>query len=190
MLRGYPESAGKRVAAGVVALDEREHHRGRDQARHGVDARVGVGGFQNFDASLSTPQVVEKRLAYMTPEWKAAFKYAVTLGDSLGMEEAIASSPGWSETGGPWVPPSQGMKKYVWSETSVTGGQALPGAPAHPPTNTGPFQNFVDRGSTEARREKGLDTAVLRRRRRRRLPPSFGGRADRGASSENDGQRQ
>ena len=38
--------------------------------------RVGLGGFQNFDAALATPQVVEKRLAYMTPEWKAAFKHA------------------------------------------------------------------------------------------------------------------
>jgi hypothetical protein len=60
--------------------------------------------------------------AYMTPEWKEAFKYATTLADRLGLEEAIAGSPGWSETGGPWVPPSQGMKKYVWSETSVEGG--------------------------------------------------------------------
>jgi alpha-L-rhamnosidase len=29
--------------------------------------RVGLAGFQNFDAALCTPQVVEKRLAYMTP---------------------------------------------------------------------------------------------------------------------------
>ena len=36
--------------------------------------RVGIGGFQNFDAALTTPQVVEKRLVYMTPEWKDAFK--------------------------------------------------------------------------------------------------------------------
>ena len=36
--------------------------------------RAGLGGFQNFDASLMTPQVVDKRLAYMTPEWKDAFK--------------------------------------------------------------------------------------------------------------------
>src|ERR1035437_3833577 len=28
--------------------------------------RVGIGGFQNFDASLDTPLVVEKRLVYMT----------------------------------------------------------------------------------------------------------------------------
>jgi len=64
--------------------------------------RVGLGGYQNFDAALSTPQVVPKRLAYMTPEWKDAFKYAVVLGDQLGLEEAIAGSPGWSESGGPW----------------------------------------------------------------------------------------
>jgi hypothetical protein len=77
--------------------------------------RAGLGGFQNFDAAMSTPQVVDKRLAYMTPEWKDAFKYATTLADQLGLEEAIAGSPGWSETGGPWVPASEAMKKYVWS---------------------------------------------------------------------------
>jgi len=104
--------------------------------------RVGVGGFHNFDAALDTPQVVDKRLAYMTPEWKDAFRYATTLADQLGMEEAIAGSPGWSESGGPWVPPAQGMKKYVWSETFVEGEKHFSGKLAHPPSNTGAFQNL------------------------------------------------
>ena len=104
--------------------------------------RVGLAGFQNFDAALSTPQVVDKRLAYMTPEWQHAFKYATTLADQLGMEEAIAGSPGWSESGGPWVPPSQGMKKYVWSETLVEGGTPFNGKLTAPPSNTGAFQNI------------------------------------------------
>jgi hypothetical protein len=104
--------------------------------------RVGLGGFQNFDAALSTPQVVDKRLAYMTPEWKDAFKYATILADQLGMEEAIAGSPGWSESGGPWVPASQGMKKYVWSETFVEGGKPFEGTLTHPPSNTGAFQDL------------------------------------------------
>src|SRR5437588_124107 len=30
--------------------------------------RVGLGGFQNFDAALSTPKLVDQRLVYMTPE--------------------------------------------------------------------------------------------------------------------------
>ena len=76
--------------------------------------RIGIGGFQNFDAALNTPKFVDKRLVYMTPEWKDAFKYATTLADQLGLEEAIAGSPGWSESGGPWVKPQQGMKKFVW----------------------------------------------------------------------------
>ena len=104
--------------------------------------QVGLAGFQNFDAALQTPQVVQHRLAYMTPEWKDAFKYATTVADQLGMEEAIAGSPGWSESGGPWVPPSEGMKKYVWSTTLVEGGKPFTGTLAHPPENTGAFQNI------------------------------------------------
>jgi hypothetical protein len=122
--------------------------------------RVGIGGFQNFDAALSTPQVVDHRLAYMTPEWKDAFKYATTLADQFGMEEAIAGSPGWSETGGPWVPPSEAMKKYVWSETLVEGGKPFTGTLAHPPTATGKFQNTPATG-TFKEPEFYADSAVI-----------------------------
>jgi len=103
--------------------------------------RVGIGGFQNFDAGLSTPQIVEKRLIFMTPEWKDAFRFTTELADSLGLEMAIAGSPGWSESGGPWVPPADGMKKYVWSETRVKGGQPFEGTLPRPPSTTGTFQN-------------------------------------------------
>jgi hypothetical protein len=104
--------------------------------------RVGIGGFQNFDAALNTPQVVEKRLVYMTPEWKDAFRYAAALADQLGLEMAIAGSPGWSESGGPWVPPAQAMKKYVWSETRLEGGRPFTGVLPKPPATTGPYQNI------------------------------------------------
>ncbi|HUP03518.1 MAG TPA: glycosyl hydrolase [Bryobacteraceae bacterium] len=108
--------------------------------------RIGLGGFQNFDAALNTPQIVEKRLVYMTPEWKDAFKYAATLADQMGLEMAIAGSPGWSESGGPWVPPSQAMKKLVWSETRVEGGKPFAGTLPKPPSTTGPFQNIAGAG--------------------------------------------
>src|SRR5437762_404886 len=104
--------------------------------------RVGIGGFQNFDAALNTPKLVDKRLVYMTPEWKDAFQYTTKLADQLELEEAIAGSPGWSESGGPWVKPSQGMKKFVWSETFVQGGQPFSGKLPKPPSTTGPYQNI------------------------------------------------
>ncbi len=101
--------------------------------------RVGIGGLQNFDANLQTPQIVDKRLVYMTPEWKDAFRFAASEADRQGLELTIAASPGWSETGGPWVPPEDGLKKLVWSETNVTGGKPFTGKLAAPPQNSGPF---------------------------------------------------
>jgi hypothetical protein len=104
--------------------------------------RVGVGGVTIFEGAIDTPQVVPHRLIYMTPEWKQAFRYAVTTARSMNMEVAIASSPGWSETGGPWVPASQGMKKMVWSATRVEGGKPFTVKLAHPPQVDGTFQNY------------------------------------------------
>ncbi|GAB3249468.1 hypothetical protein GCM10027347_06580 [Larkinella harenae] len=102
--------------------------------------RVGIGGFQNFDASLFTPQVVEKKLVFMTPEWKEAFRFTTQLAQKLQLEMAIAGSPGWSVTGGPWVEPKDGMKKYVWTETRVVGGQPFSGRLLQPSAATGSFQ--------------------------------------------------
>ncbi len=104
--------------------------------------RIGIGGLQNFDASLATPQIVGKRLIYMSPDWKQAFRYTTSLADELDLELAIAASPGWSETGGPWVPPQDGLKKLVWSETVIQGGRRFRGTLPVPPGSTGPFQDM------------------------------------------------
>ncbi|HEV7347318.1 glycosyl hydrolase [Telluribacter sp.] len=105
--------------------------------------RSGIGGFQNFDAAFMTPNVVEKRLAYMTPEWKEAFQYTTKLADSLKLEMAIAGSPGWSESGGPWVTARDGMKKLVWREVRVKGSMPFRGTLPKPFTTTGAFQNLA-----------------------------------------------
>jgi alpha-L-rhamnosidase len=103
--------------------------------------RVGIGGFQNFDAHLFPMQVVERRLAYMTPEWIDAMRYTTDLAEQHGLEMAIAASAGWSETGGPWVQPHQAMKKLVWTETEITGGRRYTGKLARPSDISGPFQD-------------------------------------------------
>jgi hypothetical protein len=105
--------------------------------------RIGIGGVQNFDAALATPQIVSKRLVYMSPEWKAAFRFAVQRADQLGLEFGIAAAPGWSETGGPWVQPKDGMKKLVWSETTLMGGKRFNHQLALPPSVSGPYQEIA-----------------------------------------------
>ena len=118
--------------------------------------RAGLGGVTVFEGSLDTPQVVPKRLIYMTPDWKAAFNGALDHAMQQNFEFVIASSPGWSETGGPWVPPSQGMKKLVWSATRVDGGQPVHRPLPAIPHATGTFQNYDleghrDTGSTHTK---------------------------------------
>lgn len=103
--------------------------------------RVGIGGFQAFEGSMMTPNLVDHPIGYMTPDWNDAFKTAIDLGHKYGMEIAIAGSPGWSESGGPWVQPRDAMKKIVWSELRIPGGVAFRGALPHPPVISGAFQN-------------------------------------------------
>src|SRR5437870_9683753 len=103
--------------------------------------RVGIAGMQMFDGSLGVPLFVDKRLVWMTPDWKDAFRHAAAEADRLGLEMAMAASGGWSETAGPWVKPEEAMKKVVWSETRVEGPRRLTGVLPHPPRLNGRFQD-------------------------------------------------
>ena len=63
---------------------------------------TGIAGVQQFDAGgdlMMGMQPIVERKPYMQDGWKDAFRYAVHYADSLGMEFAIASAPGWSSTG-------------------------------------------------------------------------------------------
>lgn len=104
--------------------------------------RSGIGGMQMFDGSLSTPQFVDHRLVWMTPEWKAAMRHAGAEADRLGLEMSMAASGGWSETGGPSVKPDEAMKKVVWSDVTVDGPRKFSAVLPHPPTVNGLFQNI------------------------------------------------
>ena len=130
-------------------------------------ARIGIGGLQNFDAALNTPQIVDERLVYMTPEWKDAFRLAAQQAAKHHLELAIAGSPGWSETGGPWVSPEDGMKKLVWSSMIIDGGQPFSGPLPPLPSVTGVFQDIAGgeplslAGSAHTIPQLAGDTVVL-----------------------------
>lgn len=92
--------------------------------------RIGIGGLQCFHAGMRRGppgsgdqpsmqptgrvpgQVVDVYLPYMSERWKDAFAKTAAYADSLGLELGTAAYPGWSQTGGPWVAPEDGMKKW------------------------------------------------------------------------------
>jgi hypothetical protein len=103
--------------------------------------RVGIGGFMLADVNYGQGQEVEPKTPFGTPEWYDAVRHAAAEADRLHLEMAIFSSPGWSETGGPWVKPEQAMKKLVWSETRISGPTKYSGKLPQPPSNNGQIRN-------------------------------------------------
>ena len=113
-----------------------------DGAKKDMDwmKRVGIAGLQAFDAGQATLQVVDTRLPYMSEGWKGVFANVADYAGRVGLELGVAASPGWSETGGPWVTPPDGMKKMAWSATRVEGGKPFAGRLPTPPKTAGMFQ--------------------------------------------------
>ncbi|MEQ6332284.1 glycosyl hydrolase [Sphingobium sp. MK2] len=151
-------------------------------------ARMGIGGVQNFDANLMTPQIVPDRLTYMTEGWKDAFRHAVKTADAKGLEFAIAASPGWSETGGPWVEPQDGMKKLVWAQADLRGGQRVKGALPMPPSVIGPFQSGKSHEAQDGFLAKGKQLDPLYRDARVLAYPMKGAALPHPTAAQRDGK--
>ena len=94
--------------------------------------RSGIGGVQFYGAMPNNDGVVTPPVRYMSPEWKTAFRSAVMQAADKGMEVTIPTSAGWSETGAPFVKAADGMKKFVWTESNVTGGRRFQGVLPRP----------------------------------------------------------
>jgi hypothetical protein len=86
---------------------------------------VGVRGVQMFEGGMGTPLVVAEPVEHGSPAWHSAVRFATETARRLGLEFAVATSPGWSAAGGPWVGPGDAMKKVVWSSTVVDGGSRV-----------------------------------------------------------------
>ncbi len=106
-------------------------------------ARAGIGGVQLFEGNLATPQVVSDRLAWGGAGWASALRRSADAAARLGLRFGIASSPGWSSSGAPFVTPDAAMKKLVWSETRVSADRPFDGRLAPPPRIAGPYQDLA-----------------------------------------------
>jgi len=76
-------------------------------------ARIGIGGAQIFNAAQHDDLLRHTEppgpIKTLSPEWMALTQHAIREAERLGLELAIHNCPGWSESGGPWVPVDQSM---------------------------------------------------------------------------------
>jgi len=81
--------------------------------RAGIDrAYIGdIGGGGNKPGPVKT----------FSPEWEKALATAFETASRIDIEIGIFNSPGWSQSGGPWVKPEAAMRRLVASVTTVDG---------------------------------------------------------------------
>lgn len=122
---------------------------------------VGIAGFHQFDAGgVNMPKAAPFKRQYLSDSWKEAFRYAVAKADSLGLEMTVASAPGWSSTGGPWVAPEDAMKKLEWQTLDVKGGKVHVRLPELTKV-TGPYKDIPMRRERIVAPSYGYDIAVV-----------------------------
>lgn len=65
------------------------------------------------------------KVPFMSDAWWNAVQWAVKEAGRLGIDIGFFNAPGWSQSGGPWVKPSQSMRFLDASETVLEGGRRI-----------------------------------------------------------------
>ncbi len=65
------------------------------------------------------------RVRFGTDEWWDILHTALKTATELGIEIGIFNSPGWSQSGGPWVKPGEAMRYLASTQTAVEGGRRV-----------------------------------------------------------------
>ena len=132
--------------------------------RAGIDrAYIGdIGGGGNKPGPVKT----------FSPEWEKALATAFETASRLDIEIGLFNSPGWSQSGGPWVKPEMAMRRLVASVTVVDGpasGVKLPApkferAPAEDMRDVCAVANPAPAGFTDRLEAKDVNDSLLQRK--------------------------
>ncbi len=104
-------------------------------SREGITAdlesmkRVGLGGAFIFNVGQLP---IEGPVTFRSDEWWGLMRFAAAEADRLGLEMGFHNCPGWSSSGGPWIPVEKSMQKVVWSERQFSGPGAFTGTLKQP----------------------------------------------------------
>lgn len=82
-------------------------------------ARVGIG--EAFIGNIFLDDLPAGKVKVLSDSWWEHVQHAIREAARVGVKIGMFNSPGWSQSGGPWVKPEQAMRYLVSAETRVTG---------------------------------------------------------------------
>lgn len=86
-------------------------------------AKIGVG--RAFIGNIGYPkeEVPYGNVKLFSDEWWKIIRTAISTATKNGIDIGLFNSPGWSQSGGPWIKPSQSMRYLAGDELRVKGPQ-------------------------------------------------------------------
>lgn len=90
-----------------------------------LEAMKKVGINRAFIGNIAFPEIYNGKVKLFSDEWWDILHTALKTATRLGIEIGIFNSPGWSQSGGPWVKPSQAMRYLSSSEIQIKGPAAV-----------------------------------------------------------------
>lgn len=88
-----------------------------------LEAMKKVGINRAFIGNIGLPDTPSGKVKIFSDEWWDILHTALKTATKLNIEIGIFNSPGWSQSGGPWVKPEQAMRYLTSSEIKLTGGK-------------------------------------------------------------------
>jgi hypothetical protein len=90
-----------------------------------LQAMKKVGINRAFIGNIGLDEVPYGKVKMLSEEWWDVLHTALKTATELNIEIGIFNSPGWSQSGGPWIKPTQAMRYLTSSQLMVKGPLAL-----------------------------------------------------------------
>jgi hypothetical protein len=90
-----------------------------------LEAMKAAGITRAFIGNIGLNDVPFGDIKILTPEWWEVLHTALKKATESGIEIGIFNSPGWSQSGGPWVKPQESMRYLALADITVKGGQRV-----------------------------------------------------------------
>ena len=97
----------------------------RDGVIKDLHAMKQIGINRAFIGNIGYPSTPYGKVKLFSDEWWDILHTALKTASELNIEIGIFNSPGWSQSGGPWIKPAQSMRYLTATELAVRGGKRL-----------------------------------------------------------------
>ena len=98
-------------------------------------AKIGVGRAFIGNIGLNKEETPYGSVKLFSDEWWGVTEQAIKTGSRVGVDIGLFNSPGWSQSGGPWIKPTQTMRYLATSELRLKGPRQYAQKLTVPPAN-------------------------------------------------------